>query len=178
MKKILKVIRIGMALAILSFSLQGCFSHALYGSEEQYESGDHYWLAGAREMARTKQDKLALEKLEALPAHTAVIDLSGELTEEKNGTIFGHKTVPAGYKGIIFNKSRYRAYNFVVSGPETTSWYLEPGDTKEAYLLPGTYLYKRYYGSQMQDKPLIFNVSAQTHQFGSQKVHWYIGAEW
>ena len=177
MEKIIKVLAVFFLLSLLccTYGCGGVF-FALYGSEKQYDSGDHYWLAGSQEMARIKQDKLAIEKLKAAQIYAGEIDLS--TGETRKISLAPAKTALAGYKGIIFNKSRHRGYNFVASGPETKGWYLGPGEIKEAYLLPGVYCYKRYYGSTVQDKPLIFYVSAQTHQFGSQKVHWYIGAEW
>ena len=49
-----------LLLAILLLS-SGC--GAFYGNEKQYEKGNWYLLAGSSEVARIKQDKLAMEKL-------------------------------------------------------------------------------------------------------------------
>ena len=47
-------------IVVLTFCMSGC---AMYGNEKQYDKGEWYLWASSAEVARKKQDELALEKV-------------------------------------------------------------------------------------------------------------------
>lgn len=140
---------------MLGLLLGGC-TGAYFGNTEQHKKGDWYFLAGSEETARIRQDQLALEKLKNQPVQT----------RERNGVI-------QGYKGVISNLSAYRRVNLIISGPETIGFYLEPGDKKEVYLIPGRYKATAYHGGRF-DSEWSFPVGTQKHFFRGEMVHWYL----
>lgn len=132
--------------------LTGC--GAYFGNEAQYDKGDWYLLASAREVARIKQDKLALKKIDEQAA------AEGQAIR---------------FPGVILNKSAYRDANFVVSGPETKGFYLAPSKKENYDLTPGVYVATLYdENGYVRGKPWIFHVDARKHSFLGEKVHWYL----
>jgi len=143
--------------AAIVFWLTGC--GAYYGNEAQYDKGDWYLLASSREVARIKSEKLAFEKLKAAPTQT----------EMKNG-------VPQGYKGLVANLSSYNRYNFKVTGPETKSYLLGPGERAADYLEPGNYVCIVFQGNYRVGS-WAFKVGPQLSTFMNEKYHWYVYTE-
>ncbi len=133
------------------------YSTAIYGSEQQYESGDFWGVAGSGEIAQIKRDKLALKKLENSDVQSGY----------KNGAA-------QGYKGVVVNFDKYDRYNFIITGPERKSYMLGPGETETDYLIPGTYSCSVYEDGDKQGDPWIFHVTAQQHSFKGKKYHWYV----
>lgn len=157
---------------VLAGLLSGC---GLYMTEGQYNRGLSLTPATSYEWARVKQDKLALEKVQALPAYTA--SASGLYTVSVAREI-DLTPATAGFKGYIKNDSRNRTYNIKVWGPENKSWYVPPGAIVEDYLIPGNYLAKFYYGSY-KESVWSFKVDAQLKYFeGRRDAHWYLVAQW
>lgn len=146
---------------ILVFALSsGC---ALYKSERQYDQGEWKGWAGSEEVARTKQNKLALAKLQAAPVQT--------LTTNE---------VSQGYLGIIANMSTYRRLTFKYSnatGTESGIEYLGPGQQIEKYLLPGVYRGEIFYGGERVGWAM-FKSEPVEKSFLGKKVHWIFGSEW
>jgi len=137
--------------------LLGCAAH--YGNEAQYEKGDWYLLASSREVARIKADKLAFEKLKAAPVQTEVKD-----------------SVIQGYKGLIANLSSNNRYNFTLTGPETKSYLLGPGERANDYLVPGNYTCVVSQGNYKIGS-WLFIVGPQQSTFMNEKHHWYVYAD-
>lgn len=167
MKKRMMVLGILLAMVWVA----GC--GALYGKKSQYDDGDWYLFASSSEVARIEQDKLALAKLNALPAQIAIIDNQGNIKPivlSPNN----QKVVPAGYRGKIANFEKYDKVNFIISGAETKGWLVPPGQIKEYYLPSGKYTAEVYIGSRKVDGPKSFTVNAQTHNFMGEELHWYI----
>lgn len=149
-KRIIAVVAVIAALALTS----GCAAY--FGNEAQYDRGNWYFFANSREVARIKSDKLAFDKLNAEPAKTNTV----------NG-------VRQGYEGIVANLSSYGRYNFKITGPETKSFLLGPGERAKDYLIPGNYLCIVYQGSyQVGSWP--FRVGPQQSTFMNEKYHWYV----
>ena len=141
-----------LLLAILLLS-SGC--GAFYGNEKQYEKGNWYFLAGSSEVARIKQDKLAMEKLKNQPTQTA----------SKDG-------ITQGYKGVIANLS-WGTVNIHIDGPEKKRFFLDRAQTQEEYLIPGRYAATAYYRGQVRGS-WSFVVGPEQHNFRGEKVHWYL----
>jgi hypothetical protein len=144
---------------LLLATTAGCLG-PLYKSETQYDRGKWFGLAGPDQVARTKQDKLALAKLAAAPAQTLVT----------NG-------VPQGYLGVIANMSAYRRLLFKYSGPETGAEYLGPGQQVEKYLLPGAYAGEIFYGGDKVGWTTFTSEPVEKTYLGK-KVHWFFFSEW
>ncbi|MEI6597288.1 MAG: hypothetical protein WCL13_03750 [bacterium] len=142
------------AVALVIFWLTGCA--AFYGSEKQYTEGDWYGITGSHEVAKIKTDKLAFAKLETTPVKTEV----------KNGVI-------QGYEGLVANLSSYNRYNFKITGPETKSFLLSPGERAKDYLIPGNYLCTFHQGGN-QVGSWSFKVGPQQSTFMNEKYHWYV----
>jgi len=172
MKKII------LKMVVLIFATASLSSCALYHSERQYDQGNLGFIATSPEVARIKQDKLALKKLEATPAQIAVIDTKGEMVKKIVKNINNKEEVFIGYKGIIANMSIYQRYEFKIVGPESKIWYLGPGQKFEDYLIPGQYLGYIYYGSYQQGRPIPIDVGPQEKIFLGEKYHWILGAEY
>lgn len=143
--------------AVIIFLASGC--GAFYGNEKQYDDGNWYLLASSAEVARIKEDKLALEKLKATPAQTKI----------KDG-------VPQGYEGLVANLSSYARYNFKIIGPETKSYLLGPGERAGDYLIRGNYICIVYKGSYRVGF-WRFKVGPQLNVFMNEKYHWYVYAD-
>ncbi|KKR91933.1 MAG: hypothetical protein UU95_C0024G0018 [Parcubacteria group bacterium GW2011_GWC2_42_12] len=154
MKNKITVLAIMVGLLAL---VSGC---ALYKSERQYDQGEWKGWAGGEEVARTKQDKLALAKLQATPVQTLVT----------NG-------VSQGYLGVIANMSTYRRLLFKYIGPETGIEYLGPGQQIEKYLLPGQYQGEIFYGGEKVGW-LTFKSEPVVKTFFGRQVHWMFFSEW
>lgn len=146
--------RIFATAVMVASLLTGC--GAFYGNEKQYDEGDWYLLAPSEEVARIKEDKLALEKLKTAPAQTKI----------QNG-------VPQGYEGLVANLSSYARYNFKIIGPETKSYLLGPGERAGDYLIPGEYICIVYQGSYRMGF-WRFKVGPQLNVFMNEKYHWYV----
>ncbi|MCU0679469.1 MAG: hypothetical protein MUC28_03445 [Planctomycetes bacterium] len=153
----------------------GC---ALYFSEGQYEKGISLTPATSHEWARQKQDKLALEKVQAMPAHTAAVnDLYPQAASGQNENIRNPAT--AGLKGYIKNASTNLSYNIKVYGPENKAWFVPPGVQVEDYLIPGDYVSRIFYGGEQVGKPWFFKVNGDLKYFeGRRDAHWYLVAQW
>lgn len=142
---------------LTTFLLSGC--GAYYGSEKQHTKGDWYGLAGSGEVAQIKSDRLALAKLEAAPVQILVT----------NGVI-------QGYRGIVANLSSYCRCNFTISGPETKSYFLGPGERYVDYLVPGTYTCALTVGGSRVGQK-TFHVKGQLLIFLNEQCHWYAAYE-
>ena len=142
------------------FVFGGCA--AMYGNEAQYDEGDWHLFASSREVARIKQDKLALKKLisENQAENTVVLG-------DDNNKILG-------FPGAIFNLSSQNVL-FSVSGPETKSWFLKPGETINDNLISGLYMYKieNKYGP-VRTTSNTFRVCLQKNNFRGELYYWYI----
>lgn len=123
--------RIFAAVAAVVVSLAtGC--GAFYGNEKQYDEGDWYLLASSAEVARIKEDKLALAKLEA------------------QNFLVSKEAATKGLKVIVANMDHYRSINTKLFGPESGhSYLLAPNGWEEIYLITGTYMAVSYYGSEV-----------------------------
>lgn len=109
-----------LMIVVLVILLSGC--GAVYTSESQYEDGNFSWMTGSKEVARIKQDKMAMEKLKE----------SDVMAKKENGVI-------QGYKVILANLSHRKEYTFRVDGPEKRAFMLTAGEQIEVYLIPGEY---------------------------------------
>lgn len=158
-----------LVLLWISFIVVGC---AYFGNEKQYEQGDWYGLATPDEVAKIKQNKLALEKMQAIPAQTAYIE-NGILVPISQSGSKGKKT-PAGFKGKVCNLSSYNRVHIVIKGPEVKGFYLGPGQNITEYLIPGVYTATPYVGSRRIYEPRTFHVNSRTHNFMGEELHWYV----
>lgn len=131
-----------------------------FGSEAQYNRGKWHGWAGPREVARTKADKLAFDKLRDAPA----------LTLTTNGVF-------QGYLGVIANMSTYRRLLFKYDGPETSEEYLGPGQQDYIYLLPGDYHGEIFYGGQKVGW-VNFTSGPKIKKFLGTPVSWIFGSEY
>jgi hypothetical protein len=145
---------LAVAVLLIMFCLTGCA--AFYGNEKQYTEGDWYGITGSREVARIKSDKLAFDKLKVAPVKTEVKDGATQ-----------------GYEGLVANLSSYNRYNFKITGPETKSFMLGPGERAKDYLVPGDYLCIFYQGSAIVGH-WAFKVSSQQSTFMNEQYHWYV----
>lgn len=152
-----KIMLVSVIVGLLLSFTSGC---ALYKSESQYNRGEWKGWAGSEEVARTKQDKLALAKLQAAPVQTLTT----------NG-------VSQGYLGVIANMSTYRRLTFKYYGPEHGVEYLSPGQQMEKYLLPGEYYGEILYGGERVGW-IKFKSEPVEKSFLGKKVHWIFGSEW
>lgn len=153
------------------FCLSGC---AWYSSMDQYDKGNHHGVAGSGEMARIKQDKLAIEKLKAQPVQTAYMNQGGDSDFEIIELSDNQHNVSAGYRGKVVNFDGWRKINFVIKGPETKGFLLAPGQTVEYSLIPGKYQATSEYRGSIIDGPKTFTVGVQTHNFMGEELHWYV----
>jgi len=159
-------------IALLILITSGC---ALYGNERQYEQGDWYWVATSEEVARIKQDKLALEKVTAIPAQTAQIS-SGKLIPSNQS---GVQKAPAGFRGKVVNLDKYDKIYFEIKGPEVKGYLLGPGQSVIDYLIPGKYKARISTTSRYKYTTLgTFNVNSRTHNFMGEEMHWYVYYEY
>ena len=148
------------------FLFGGCA--AMYGNEAQYDEGDWHLFASSKEVARIKQDKLAMEKLASSPVSV------GQIQNEPGTIVLGEPArVYAGYAGLVVNMSRYAYVKIKIDGPEKKSYFLEPGSKLEDNLIPGQYLSSCERDGQIVGRPRIFHVTAQQHDFINKKVHWF-----
>ena len=145
MKRIIVVMLLGVAI----LSLSGCAT--MFGNEKQYDRGDWYLFAGSYEVARIKQDKLALKKLESQQAVA---------TEQ-------------GYRGKVANLDS-SPINIIISGPEKKSYLLAGNQSLYDYLIPGDYIARRYRNGHEDGKPWPFYVGTQKHSFMGEEMHWYV----
>lgn len=81
-----------------------------------------------------------------------------------------------GFEGGVFNWGK-RRYNFKITGTENVSHLLDPGESRIAYLLPGSYKCTVYYGGQQVGKPWEFKVNSQMHNVRGRKLHWAVWME-
>lgn len=147
-----------LLLAVCSLFTVGCAGTLSpgFGNEAQYEKGDWYGVGNLDEVARIKQDKLALKKLEAGQIKTATV---GDAT--------------MGYEGVVMNTSE-ETYNFVLAGPEEKSYLLGPGERARDYLIPGSYTCTVYHAGKQIGKPWPFKVKVQKHIVSGEAYHWYV----
>lgn len=154
MKKIVNLLLVVCGFVMLS-GLSGCST--MYGNEAQYDKGDWYFFGGSEEVARIKQDKLAIKKLESQPVQTASVD-----------------GVAQGYKGKVASANR-NLVNIIIRGPETKSFMLGPGKSEEEdYLTPGNYTATTYVGGRQLGYPWPFTVGVQQNKFLGKDYHWYV----
>lgn len=133
-------------------SVSGC--GAFFGNETQYERGDWYGLSNSQEVARIKQDKLALKKLRQ------------QTPKKQTGNQMG-------YKGMIHN-FYHSPVNFVIRGPEERSFLLKPNQTlRSVYLVPGKY-YVVFYSGGEKIGHWTFHSDLELDNFMGEKVHWYL----
>ncbi len=174
MKNMKRVVIVVFVLLIATTLSSGC---ALYRSEKQYDEGSWYGVTGSGEVARIKENKLALKKLEATPTQIAVIDTKGEMVKKIVKMVDGKEETFLGYKGIVANMGTYRRYNYEFVGPEKIAVYLGPGQKVYKYLIPGKYTVKIYYGGDLVGvRPLL--VGPYDDDFLGEPVHWKAVAEW
>ena len=160
MKKFFKMVVFGI-FALTTLTLNGC---AVFGNSKQLEEENWYGLATASDVREVKDVKyrekvrdLALKKLEAQQVEVKV----------ENGVV-------QGFKGIIQNFDPRRKINYIITnGPEERAFFVPPGGVVEEYLLEGTYTAKAYFRGRLLGTT-IFTVGAQTKDYMSKKVHWYI----
>lgn len=152
-----KLFAVLAAVLIISFALSGC--GAFYGSQAQYDAGDWYMLANSREAAKIKSDQLAFKKLAAAPTKVGI----------KDG-------VPQGYEGLVANLSSYNRYNFKLTGPETKSYMLGPGERARDHLIPGKYFCQVFQGGTRVGSS-AFSVGPQKSLFMNETYHWYVYAD-
>ena len=152
---------------------------ALIRNEAQYDNGDWDWWATSPEVARIKQDKLALRKLEALPVQTASVGENNNIIHQSQhaAIVKTNSAVTKGYKGILFNFNKYNQYNFKITGPEIKSYLIGKNESVTDFLIPGTYACTVYKASRQQGEPWIFHVNAQQHYFRGEEYHWYVYME-
>lgn len=146
MKKLALILLAGV---IFSFLLTGCAS---FGDHGDWERGDWYGFARPDTVARMEQDKLALKKLESLPADAHPVQ---------------------GYRGVIKSNAGSDILQVKLEGPENKSFFLNPGDQAIDYLIPGNYKRTlirndKIFASQN------FIVGAQKHYFAGGEYHWVI----
>jgi len=149
----MKYIYVVITLSLVLF-LTSC---AFFGNEEQFDKGEWHFVAGSREVARIKQDKLALKKLEQTPA------LIGS---EEN----------LGYLGYVKNYTN-EIVDIKVSGPETKSWHFSNTGEVSDHLIPGRYHCTITYKGKIVSES-NFNVSSQLKEFDYKKCHWYAYASY
>lgn len=140
-------------------SLGGC---ALYQSEAQYDRGIFFSLADHNQVARIKQDKLALEKLKAKPVN------GGEGVD----AVIGEET---GFEGIMINQSPYYHRDFRFYGPETRGFFLEPNEKRTERFLPGKYICKVYENGYLLGVHQ-FTINGETHVVAGKSYHWFVYA--
>lgn len=146
-----------LVVIMLAVMLAGSGCGPYFKSQAQYDDkGDWYLLASSREVARIKADRLAFEKLKTAPAQTEV----------KDGAV-------QGFKGLVANLSSYNRYNFTLTGPETKSYLLGPGERANDYLIPGTYVCIITQGNYRVGS-WAFSVGSQQSVFMNEKYHWYV----
>jgi hypothetical protein len=142
-------ILVSLSLVLL---LSGC---AYFGNEEQYNNGNWHFLASSGEVARIKQDKLALKKLEQTPVLTGT---------RQN----------LGYEGIVKNYTK-EIIDVKVVGPEKKSWNLGPYEEAIGYLIPGEYERTIICRGKLVLME-AFTVGGELHDFRGRNYHWYIYA--
>jgi hypothetical protein len=140
---------------LVGLLISGC--HAFFGNEAQYKDGDWYLFAGSQEVARIRQDKLAIDKLNSRPPQTS----------EKDGVF-------QGYLGVVANLSRYVTYNFHLIGPEKKAYMLGPGQQVRDHLIPGMYIARIFLNGREIGQPRSFRVGPQQHYFMGEWTHWYV----
>ena len=150
----MKTIKIFMVLAVLAFLATGC--GPFFRNQAQYDNGVWWGVARQGEVARMKQDRMAFAKLQAAPAQTQTI----------NG-------IQQGYEGLVANLSSYSRYNFKITGPETKSFMLGPGERARDYLIPGGYICTVFQGSSRVGS-WSFRVGPQQSTFMNERYHWYV----
>ncbi|GEM_PF-2523924 len=133
--------------------LAGC---GAYRNEAQYARGDWDLWMGPERVSRVLEDKLALEKLKALPANTKTV----------NG-------VSMGYKGVVYN-SRLRKFTVKIYGPENKEYYVGREQEVTDYLIAGTYKYQLFFRGRKYGPVKTFTVSAQLQNFLGRNVHWMV----
>ena len=142
---------------VLVFLIGGCGPY--FKNQAQYDKGEWVGLANRNEVTKIKQNRLAFKKLEAAPVQTEV----------KDG-------VTQGYKGLIVNLSSNNRYNFTLTGPETKSYLLGPGERANDYLIPGNYTCVVSQGNYKIGS-WLFIVGPQQSTFMNEKYHWYVYAD-
>lgn len=148
-----------LAVAALTLVLlSGCIG-PYFRDQGEYDNGVWYGVADSHEVARMKSDRLAFEKLKAAPVQTEVKDGASQ-----------------GYEGLVANLSGYNRYNFILTGPETKSYLLGPGERAIDHLIPGNYTAIVYQGSYRVGS-WTFKVGVQQSTFMNEKYHWYVYAE-
>lgn len=169
--KVITALVIAAGFILLLALSNGC---AFYGNERQYNQGEWKGWAGGEEVARTKQDKLAIAKLQATPVQIGVMGPNGPIPATSATNI---KAVSAGYLGVIANLSTYRRLMFKYNGPETGVEYLAPGQQIEKYLLPGQYQGEIFYGGEKVGW-LTFKSEPVVKTFFGRQLHWMFYSEW
>jgi hypothetical protein len=149
----MKNIYVVTTLSLILF-LSGC---AFFGNEEQYDKGEWHFLTGSNEVARIKQDKLGIKKLEQTPAF---------LGPEQN----------IGYLGYVKNYTN-EIVDIKVSGPETKSWHFSNAGEVPDYLIPGEYHCSITCRGKVVNSS-TFHVGPQLKDFDYRKCHWYAYANY
>jgi hypothetical protein len=124
---------------------------AQFGNERQYNNGNWYCFASSSEVARIKQDKMALEKMKT-----------------------GDNTM--GFKGTVVNLSKSENYNFIINGPEKKAYFLQAREKIEDYLILGDYTFKIMKGGELVGFG-AFSVGLQTSKFNNISYHWFVYAD-
>jgi len=126
--------------------------------EKTYLKGDLRWYAtDADSLNRNIRGRLAITKLANQPVQTAT----------------SPEGVAQGYLGVVANLDRYYPVNILIEGPETKSYYLDPGKSEEDYLIPGTYVATAYRRGLVVGRR-VFHSEPQEKRLNGRKVHWYL----
>jgi len=148
----------------------------MYTSTGQYRTGNFYGVATGHQVADEIAERMAIEKLEAQPAHVGIYR-NGRLVEAEVRNPSA-KNVMAGFKGVVANMSDYRNLKFEINGPEQKSYYLLKGQRVYDFLESGMYIVTVYYGGEIVGTPQKMRVSEKIKVFQGESVHWFAYSEW
>ncbi|MBI4993578.1 hypothetical protein HZC33_01280 [Candidatus Wolfebacteria bacterium] len=162
---ILAVVSLNACAGALGIAYVG--GKARYGSEEQYNSGDHSGFSDAEEMAKIQNEKESLrQKKDGFDTAMAKLYAQPTMTKTENG-------ISMGFKGIVVNSTKETVTAVIINNSTglSTSYTLDSEKEQEDYLLPGEYT--AVFNIKGQEKARwIFHVTGAIHYFKEKKVHW------
>ena len=79
-----------------------------------------------------------------------------------------------GYAGFLKNFDERKKVNFIIRGPETRGFLVEPRGHEQPSLIPGKYIATAWTGGNRVGGPWSFHVNAQKHSFMGSEYHWYL----